>query len=252
LLQEFLSAVRGLILIFIWTVLALPAALVIFPWTLITRNTDVLLRVGFWIARAGLPFGGVRVVVHGLDRLPRGASIVMANHSSNLDPPVLIPLLPGRVVIYLKASLMRIPVLGYAMRLAGFIPVLRDGSLEGAKVSSAAAQRELERGSCLVLFPEGTRSRDGSLLPFKKGPFFLAMDSGAPVVPVSIVGATRMLPKGSLNLKSGTVSVTFHAPLHPADYSEKEDLMAAVRDAMEAGLRTSEQTPIANRAATSR
>jgi 1-acyl-sn-glycerol-3-phosphate acyltransferase len=61
-----------------------------------------------------------------------------------------------------------------------------------------------------------------------------------------------MLPKGSLNLKSGTVSVTFHAPLHPADYSEKEDLMAAVRDAMEAGLRTSEQTPIANRAATSR
>ena len=113
---------RGLILILVWTVLALPAALVIFPWTLITRKTQVLLRVGFWIARAGLPFGGVRVVVHGLDRLPRGASIVMANHSSNLDPPVLIPLLPGRVVIYLKASLMRIPVLGYAMRLAGYIP----------------------------------------------------------------------------------------------------------------------------------
>jgi len=240
LVQEFPSAVRGLISIFIWTVLALPAALVIFPFTLIARKTQVLLRVGFWIARAGLPFGGVRVVVHGLDRVPRGASIVMANHSSNLDPPVLIPLLPGRVVIYLKASLMRIPVLGYAMRLAGFIPVQRDGSVEGAKASSAAAQRELDRGSCLVLFPEGTRSRDGSLLPFKRGPFFLAMDSGAPVVPVSIVGATRMLPKGSLNLKSGTISVTFHAPLHPADYSGKEELMAAVRNAIEAGLRTPE------------
>jgi 1-acyl-sn-glycerol-3-phosphate acyltransferase len=240
LVQEFPNVVRGLILILIWTVLALPTALVIFPWTLITRKTQVLLRVGFWITRAGLPFGGVRVVVHGLDRVPRGASIVMANHSSNLDPPVLIPLLPGRVVIYLKASLMRIPVLGYAMRLAGFIPVQRDGSVEGAKASSAAAQRELERGSCLVLFPEGTRSRDGSLLPFKRGPFFLAMESGAPVVPVSIVGATRMLPKGRLNLKSGTVSVTFHAPLHPADYSDKEELMAAVRDAIEAGLRTPE------------
>ncbi len=227
---------RGLILILIWTVLALPAALVIFPWTLITRKTQVLLRVGFWITRAGLPFGGVRVVVHGLDRLPRGASIVMANHSSNLDPPVLIPLLPGRVVIYLKASLMKIPVLGYAMRLAGFIPVQRDGSVESAKATSAVAQRELEQGSCLVLFPEGTRSRDGSLLPFKRGPFFLAMESGAPVVPVSIVGATRMLPKGSLNLKSGTVSVTFHAPLDPADYSEKEDLMEAVRSAIESGL----------------
>ena len=227
---------RGLILILVWTVFALPAALVIFPWTLITRKTQVLLRVGFWITRAGLPFGGVRVVVHGLDRLPRGASIVMANHSSNLDPPVLIPLLPGRVVIYLKASLMRIPVLGYALRLAGDIPVTRDGSVESAKATSAVAQRELEQGSCLVLFPEGTRSRDGSLLPFKKGPFFLAMASGAPVVPVSIVGATRMLPKGSLKLKSGTVSVTFHAPLDPADYSEKEDLMEAVRSAIESGL----------------
>lgn len=79
--QEFPSVVRGLILILIWTVLALPAALVIFPWTLITRKTQVLLRVGFWITRTGLPFGGVRVVVHGLDRVPRGASIVMANHS---------------------------------------------------------------------------------------------------------------------------------------------------------------------------
>jgi 1-acyl-sn-glycerol-3-phosphate acyltransferase len=227
---------RGLILILIWTVLAVPAALVVFPWTLMVRNTDVLLRVGFWITRAGLPLVGVRVVVHGLDHLPRGASIVMANHSSNLDPPVLIPLLPGRVVIYLKASLMRIPVLGYALRLAGDIPVTRDGSVESAKATSAVAQRELEQGSCLVLFPEGTRSRDGSLLPFKKGPFFLAKASGAPVVPVSIVGATRMLPKGSLNLKSGTVSVTFHAPLDPAEYSEKEALMEAVRSAIESGL----------------
>jgi 1-acyl-sn-glycerol-3-phosphate acyltransferase len=102
--------------------------------------------------------------------------------------------------------------------------------------SSAAAQRALEQGSCLVIFPEGTRSRDGSLLPFKKGPFFLAMESGAPVVPVSIVGTTRLLPKGSVGLKSGTVTVTFHAPLHPVDYASKEDLMEAVREAIASGL----------------
>ncbi len=120
----------------------------------------------------------------------------MANHSSNLDAPALIPLLPGRVVIYLKASLMKIPVLGYAMRLAGFIPVLRDGSVESAKATSAVAQRELAQGSCLVLFPEGTRSRDGSLLPFKRGPFFLAMESGAPVVPVSIAGRDASASEG--------------------------------------------------------
>jgi 1-acyl-sn-glycerol-3-phosphate acyltransferase len=227
---------RGLILILIWTALAVPAALVVFPWTLMVRNTNLLLRVGFWIARAGLPPVGVRVVVHGFERLPRGASIVMANHSSNLDPPVLIPLLPGRVVIYLKASLMKIPVLGYAMRLAGFIPVLRDGSVESAKAASAAAERALGQGSCLVLFPEGTRSRDGSLLPFKRGPFILAMQSRAPVVPVSIVGATRLLPKGRLLLKAGTISVTFHPPLRPADFPDKEELMEAVRSAIEAGL----------------
>jgi 1-acyl-sn-glycerol-3-phosphate acyltransferase len=228
--------VRGLILILIWIVLALPAALVVFPWTLITRNTRLLFRVGFWITRAGLPLVGVRVVVKGFERLPHGASIVMANHSSNLDPDVLLPLLPGRVVIYLKASLMKIPLLGYAMRLAGFIPVQRDGSVESAKAASELAQRALEQGSCLVLFPEGTRSRDGSLLPFKRGPFFLAMESGAPVAPVSIRGATRLLPKGSKNLKAGTVTVTFHSPLHPADYSDKEDLMKAVRSAIESGM----------------
>jgi 1-acyl-sn-glycerol-3-phosphate acyltransferase len=227
---------RGLILILIWTLLALPAAVFVFPWTLITRDTTLLYRASFWILRAGLPLAGVRVVVHGFERLPRGASIVMANHASNLDPVVLLPQIPGKVVIYLKASLMQIPVLGYAMRLGGFIPVRRDGSVEAAKAASAAAREALEQGRCLVTFPEGTRSRDGALLPFKKGPFFVAMESEAPVVPVSIRGAREMMPKGSLRLRSGTVSVTFHEPLHPENYAEKEELMEAVRGAIASGL----------------
>jgi 1-acyl-sn-glycerol-3-phosphate acyltransferase len=228
---------RGLVLTLIWAVLAVPAALVVFPWTLITRNTSLLFKVGFWITRAGLPLVGVRVVVRGMERLPRGASIVMANHSSNLDPPALLPILPGRVVIYLKESLMRIPVLGYAMRLAGFIPVRRDGTVESAKAASAAAQEALGQGCCLVLFPEGTRSQDGSLLPFKKGPFILAMESGAPVVPVSIAGATALLPKGSKRLRSGTITVTFHEPARPAEFADKDALMLAVRSAIQSGMR---------------
>jgi 1-acyl-sn-glycerol-3-phosphate acyltransferase len=227
---------RGLLLVLIWTALALPAALVVIPWTLITRDIRLLLRVGFWITRAGLPLVGVRVVLRGLDQVPRGASIVMANHSSNLDPPTLLPNIPGRVVIYLKASLMRIPILGYAMRLAGFIPVQRDGTIEGAKASSAAALEALSQGKSVIVFPEGTRSRDGSLLPFKKGPFFLAMDSGAPVVPVTVANTNRLLPKGSLNLRSGTVTVTFHPPLYPAGFTSKEDLMDAVRSAIQSCL----------------
>lgn len=228
---------RGLFLILVWTVLAVPAALIVFPWTLITRDTALLFRVGFWITRAGLPLAGIRVVVRGRERLPEGAAIVMANHVSNLDPPVLIPLMPPRMVIYLKASLMRIPVLGYAMRLAGFIPVLRDGTVEGAKASSAEALRALEQQRCVVVFPEGTRSRDGALLPFKKGPFFLAMESGAPVMPVSIAGTAALLPKGSQNLRGGTVTVTFHPQLDPGEFASREELMAAVRAAIETGLR---------------
>ena len=107
---------RGLLLVLIWTVLALPAAIVVIPWTLITRDIRLLLRVGFWITRAGLPLVGIRVVLRGLNQVPQGASIVMANHSSNLDPPTLLPNIPGQVVIYLKASLMRIPILGYLFR----------------------------------------------------------------------------------------------------------------------------------------
>ena len=216
--------------------LALPAALVVFPWTLITRDTRLLFRVGFWITRVGLPCAGIRVVVRGREHLPDGGAIVMANHVSNLDPPVLLPLMPPRMVIYLKASLMRIPVLGYAMRLAGFIPVTRDGSVESAKASSAEALQALEQQRCVVVFPEGTRSRDGALLPFKKGPFFLAMDSGAPVVPVSIAGTARLLPKGTLRLRAGTVTVTFHPPLSPATFATKDELIVAVRNAIESGL----------------
>ena len=227
---------RGLLLILVWTVLAVPAALFVFPWTLITRDTALLFRVGFWITRAGLPVAGIHVRVRGRQHLPRGAAIVMANHVSNLDPPVLIPLMPPRMVIYLKASLMRIPVLGYAMRLAGFIPVTRDGSVESAKASSTQAMRALEQQRCVVVFPEGTRSREGVLLPFKKGPFFLAMDADVPVVPVSIAGSRALLPKGSLNLRRGTVTVTFHPPLQPSGYAAKEELMQATRLAIESGL----------------
>ncbi len=227
---------RSLFLVLVWTVLAVPAALFVFPWTLITRDAWLLFRVGFWITRAGLPLAGVRVVVRGRERLPQGAAIVMANHVSNLDPPVLIPLMPLHMVIYVKAKLMRIPVLGYAMRLAGFIPVQRDGTVEGARASSAEALRALQQQRCVVVFPEGTRSRDGALLPFKKGPFFLAMESGVPVTPVSIAGTAALLPKGSKSLRRGTVTVTVHPSLSPANYATKEELMAAVRMSIESGL----------------
>ena len=101
------------------------------------------------------------------------------------------------------------------MKLGDFIPVDRDGRVESAKESVAFAARVLASGVHITSFVEGTRSRDGRLLPFKKGPFYLAMETGAPVVPVSIWGTETMMKKGSMRIYPGTAHVTFHAPLDP-------------------------------------
>ena len=142
----------------------------------------------------------------------------------------------GRTSVFVKRSLMKIPVIGYAMRLGDFIPVDRDGRVESAKDSVTSAARVLSSGLNITSFVEGTRSRDGRLLPFKKGPFYLATETGAPVVPVSIWGTESMMKKGSLRIYPGTAHVTFHAPLDPKDFATREDLMAAVRSAVESGL----------------
>ncbi len=141
----------------------------------------------------------------------------MANHVSNLDPQALIPEIPGRTSAFLKRSLMKIPIVGYGFRLGEFIPVDRKGSKASAQESVAAAQRVLDKGVHITTFVEGTRSKDGRMLPFKKGPFYLAMETGAPCIPVSIYGTETMMAKGSMRIKPGTAHIVFHAPVNPAD-----------------------------------
>ena len=164
------------------------------------------------------------------------ACIFMANHVSNLDPPALIPNIPGRTSAFLKRSLMQVPVLGWGFRQGDFIPVDRDGRRESAQESIAAARRVLAKGVHITTFVEGTRSKDGRLLPFKKGPFYLAMETGAPCIPVSIWGTETMMSKGSLRIRPGIAHITFHAPINPGDYETREDLMTAVREAIASGL----------------
>jgi 1-acyl-sn-glycerol-3-phosphate acyltransferase len=159
----------------------------------------------------------------------------MSNHLSNLDPCVAIPPIPQRVSGLVKKGLMRMPLLGAALRLADFVPIDRD-QRESAITSLTTAKSVLDRGLSLAIFPEGTRSRDGKLLPFKKGPFYLAYAAGVPVVPVSISGTEQMMRKGSARIFPGTATVTYHPPLDPAQFASREDLMAAVRSAIAASL----------------
>jgi 1-acyl-sn-glycerol-3-phosphate acyltransferase len=227
----------SIVIVVVYLILAIPAAVIGLPWTLLRKDISFLYRWSMWIANTGLKLGGIRIQVAGREQLdPRQRYIFMSNHVSNLDPPVLLPLLPGRTSVFLKRSLMKIPVLGYAMRLGGFIPVDRDGRVESAKQSVETGRQVLSSGLHVTTFVEGTRSRDGRLLPFKKGPFYLAIEANAPVVPISIWGTESMMRKGSLRITPGTAHVTFHQPLWPRDYATREELIAAVRRAIQSGL----------------
>jgi 1-acyl-sn-glycerol-3-phosphate acyltransferase len=127
-------------------------------------------------------------------------------------------------------------VLGWGFRQGEFIPVDRDGRKESAQESIAAARQVLAKGVHITTFVEGTRSKNGRMLPFKKGPFYLAQETGAPCIPVSIWGTETMMSKGSMRIRPGIAHVTFHPPIFPADYASREDLMAAVRTAIASGL----------------
>lgn len=227
----------SLTLLVIFVGLGLPAALVCIPWALVTGDVGPLYKSSMWVVRTGLRLAGIVVRVEGLERIPaHTACIFMANHVSNLDPPSLLPLIPGRTSVFIKRSLMKIPVLGYGMKLGEFVPVDRDGRMESAIESARTARQALQNGMHITSFVEGTRSGDGRLQPFKKGPFYLAMETGAPCIPVSIHGTESMMAKGSLWIRRGTAHVIFHAPLHPAQFATREDLMEALRTAIASGL----------------
>lgn len=220
----------ALTLLTVYIALGLIAAIVGIPWALVTGDIEPAYRMGIAVAAFGLRVAGIRVETEWRAPLdPAKKYLFFSNHLSNLDPPVLLPLLPGRTSIFIKRSLMKIPILGYGMELAGFIPVSREGAVEAAKESVDRAAVEMRRGVHITSFVEGTRSPDGQLLPFKKGPFYLAMETCAPVVPVTIQGTGKLMPKGSLRIRRGAVRVIFHAPLTPGNYASREDLMEAVR-----------------------
>jgi 1-acyl-sn-glycerol-3-phosphate acyltransferase len=229
--------IASLILLATILVLGVPAALVFIPLAAILRDATPLYNAATTIMRVGYWLTGIRVVAEGREHVPpHTACIFMANHVSNLDPPALIPLIPGRTSAFLKRSLMKIPVLGYGFKLGEFVPVDRDGRAESAQESVAIARKVLETGLHITTFVEGTRSCDGRMLPFKKGPFYLAKETGAPCIPVSIFGTESMMAKGSLKIRPGTAHVIFHPPLHPDHYATREQLLEAVRAAIASGL----------------
>jgi 1-acyl-sn-glycerol-3-phosphate acyltransferase len=227
----------SLLVFIVVVILSIPAAIVFIPLAIVTGNVTPLFNVSCAIVRVAFRTAGIRIDVRGRENFPAGqACIFMANHVSNLDPPALLSNLPGRASVFLKQSLMKIPVLGYAFKLGEFIPVSRSGNAASAQESVAAATRLVKKGVHIMTFVEGTRSKDGRMLPFKKGPFYLAFESGALCIPVSIYGTETLMAKGSFAIKPGKANLLFHPPIDPRDFATREDLLHAVRESIASGL----------------
>jgi 1-acyl-sn-glycerol-3-phosphate acyltransferase len=211
-------------------------AVVAFPWTLITGNISFLYRAGMWGAWTGVRLAGIRVRTIGLDKLdPARTYIFMSNHVSNIDPPVLLPLIPRRTSVMAKKELFRYPLLGRTMRMGSLVPVDR-GNRDAGIAAVRAAAAVIEQGVNMTIYVEGHRSFDGRLLPFKKGPFYLATQCNVPVVPVTIAGSHYIMPKQRFAIRPGTVTVTFHDPIEHKNFGGRECLMARVRDAINSAL----------------
>jgi 1-acyl-sn-glycerol-3-phosphate acyltransferase len=182
---------------------------------------------------------GVRVKVEGLENVKSGVPrIYMTNHQSYFDIFVLLACLPVDFKFILKQELMRIPFLGSAMKGAGYIAIDRADPRKAIKSMNEAAEK-IHGGVSVLIFPEGTRSEDGRLQPFKKGGFHLAIKSGCDVVPVVIVGSHRIVPKGSLKINRGTIAMTVCEAIPAKGFSKRDmdRLMTMVRESMMGKLR---------------
>ena len=228
--------IRALVLGLFYLVMIPCVALIGFPWTLITGRVDRLYQMAMAVTFFGMHLVGVEVSVIGRDRFdPSGTYIYMCNHISNLDPPIVVPLIPKRTSVLVKKELFRIPILSRAMLMASFVPVDRRNR-EAAIASIEAATAVIKEGVNITIFPEGTRSPDGRLLPFKKGPFHLAFETGAPIIPMTIVGTEKLMSKGSIKIRKGKVTLIFQAPILPSQYPDREELMRVVREQIARGL----------------
>jgi 1-acyl-sn-glycerol-3-phosphate acyltransferase len=233
-LRDFFATVK---LLAVWTALGPPLGIVGIPWTLLVKDVTWLYWASMGVTRAGVRAAGIRVKKVGFENIPVGrACIFMCNHASNLDPPILMPAVPTRSSVMLKKELMAIPILGTAMKIGGFIPVERGSRRDAAQATVAAAGKAIADGLNLVVFPEGTRSLDGRLSTFKKGPFFLAMQTGAPIVPVAIWGTETMLRKGSSLITPGEATLRMLPVIEAKDFTSREALMTAVKTAIAEAL----------------
>jgi 1-acyl-sn-glycerol-3-phosphate acyltransferase len=201
------------------------------PLAHVLRSPAVLYKLGRFGIGVALLLSGTRVVVEGREHLGDSRNtVVMPNHASHLDAPVLFEALGVDFKAVAKKELFKIPFLGHVLRFAGFIDVDR-GDRAQARQAVDRAARSLREGSCFLIFPEGTRTRTGELGPFKKGAFVAALEAGSRIVPAAIEGVRELMPPGGLRIRPGTVRIRLldPVPVESYSYDDRERLAAEVR-----------------------
>jgi len=219
----------------IWVCFAtLVAGTLVIVLSFFVRSGNPLHKIARLWGKSILVVSRIKVSVKGLSNIdPSSSYIYMPNHQSNFDIPVLLGHLTVQFRWLAKMELFKIPIFGRAMRKAGYISIdryHRESAFESLKV----AANKIKSGVSVLIFPEGTRSWDGNIQPFKKGGFVMAIDSGVPIVPVVITGTRAIMPKGKFRVYAGHVRMVIHQPIGTSTYTReaKEALMARVRRVM--------------------
>jgi len=195
------------------------------------RSPAVLYKLGRFGIAVALFLSGTRVVVEGREKLGDARNtVVMPNHVSHLDAPVLFEALGIDFKAVAKKEIFKIPFLGHVLRFAGFIEVDRKDRTQARQALDRAAA-SLRDGNCFLIFPEGTRTRTGELGPFKRGAFVAAIEAGSRVVPAVLQGVGELMPRGRLRMRPGTVRLRLLDPVSAQSYSydDRERLAEDVR-----------------------
>jgi 1-acyl-sn-glycerol-3-phosphate acyltransferase len=234
-MHTFIAAIRSVaayLAVSLYVLIAAPigmALAIAFNWK------AVLYILGHWGVAIGTSLAGIRTRVVGREHIPNDRAVVFcSNHQSNIDPPILFQALHPRLHVLFKRELTKLPLLGKVFTIGGFVPIDR-GSREQSMSAIDQAAESLKQGNYFLTFPEGTRSRTGAILPFKRGPFLMALKAQVPVVPVAIQGGTAAMKKGSAIVRPVTVSVRIGPPIETRgmDVSDREKLADLVRASVE-------------------